>query len=247
MVVFGRSKEANDRLLGRRYDTRGVTTMFGKLATSRGRKIRALMAGGLVLGVGSAATLAAWTDTEWVWGGDGTGNNLGTSSFEIEQNVWDGAGGTANWTNREVSPGGELTFAVDAADLTPGDTVYAPMQLRTAADSDGGDVTLDGAVNLLAPDVALFDALVYGARFDVGRADCTAVGFAANGTELVASGSSLATGSGATSFALVADGANTVGAEVDVCFAVTLPDIPANQALQGEEARPAWAFQGISN
>ncbi|MGO2139648.1 MAG: SipW-dependent-type signal peptide-containing protein [Leucobacter sp.] len=36
-------------------------------------KARALLAGGLVLGVGAAVTLAAWTDNEWVRGVFGTG------------------------------------------------------------------------------------------------------------------------------------------------------------------------------
>jgi len=56
------------------------------------RRIFAVAAGGAALGVGVAATLAAWTDTEWVFGGDGTGGpGVGTSTFAIEQNLRDRA------------------------------------------------------------------------------------------------------------------------------------------------------------
>ncbi len=52
------------------------------------RRIFAVAAGGAALGVGVAATLAAWTDTEWVFGGNGAGGpGVGTSTFAIEQNT----------------------------------------------------------------------------------------------------------------------------------------------------------------
>jgi predicted ribosomally synthesized peptide with SipW-like signal peptide len=201
------------------------------------------MAGGLVLGVGSAATLAAWTDTEWVWGGSGAGDNIATSVFELEQNT---AGDTPVWVNEETAPGGQLSFGLGATDLTPGDTIYAHVQLRAAADSDAGTVTLDGAVDQVAPSDALFAALVYAANSGVTLANCNAAGFA-TGTTLVAAATPLTTGSGATSITVTAaPDAVTPGTPVDLCFAVTLPDIPANQALQGQEAQPAWAFQAIS-
>jgi predicted ribosomally synthesized peptide with SipW-like signal peptide len=130
--------------------------------TPRRGKVRALLAGGLVLGVGSVATLAAWTDTEWVWGGgQGDGDNLGTSTFEMEQNT---TGDPDGWEQQESAPGGQLRFSVNATNLVPGDTVYAPLQLRVIAGSDGGVVTLDGAQAFGSTDQALFDALVYEAK-----------------------------------------------------------------------------------
>ena len=52
------------------------------------RKVMAVAAAGLVLGVGASVTLAAWTDTEWVFGGNGAGGpGVGTSTFEVQQST----------------------------------------------------------------------------------------------------------------------------------------------------------------
>ncbi|WP_380165852.1 SipW-dependent-type signal peptide-containing protein [Jannaschia sp. R86511] len=209
-------------------------------------RARALLAAGVVVGVGAAATLASWTDTEWVWAGNGSddGPGLAASIFEVQQNLWDGADGAANFVDRETAPGGQLDFTLDAGRLTPGDTVYAPMQLRTIADSDAAELTLDGAV-LGSGTTAFFEALRYGVRTDVPRAACTAAGYGSAGAQLVPPGTVLATGSGSATFALDAGGVGTPGAAVDLCFAVTLP-AGVSTTLQGQGAPPQWAFQGLS-
>ena len=216
--------------------------------TGRGwAKARALLAAGVVVGVGSAATLASWTDTEWVWGGNGSPDapGMAASVFEVQQNVWDGAGDTEAWYDRETSPeAGELDFTVAAASLTPGDTVYAPMQLRTVADSDPATLTLDGAT-LRDGSTDFFSALRYSVRTGVPRGSCSASAFASTGTSLVPAGTALGTGSGATTFALAAGSTSTPGTAVDLCFAVTLP-AGASSDLQGQGASPQWAFQGLS-
>lgn len=215
--------------------------------TPRRGKVRAVLAGGVVLGVGSIATLAAWTDTEWVWGGgQGDGDNLGTSTFEMEQNA---TGDPGDWVQAEDSPGNKLRFSVDATNLAPGDTVYAPLQLRVVAGSDGGLVTLVGAQAVGDTDPLLFAALEYEVRTGVPLADCNAAGLADTGTVLVPPGSPLSTGSDANAFELdAAPSESTPGEIVELCFAVTLPeDERDNQDLQGAIAQPAWAFEAISS
>lgn len=213
--------------------------------TRRGAKVRALLAAGVVVGVGAAATLASWTDTEWAWAGNGSGDDpgLGASMFDVQQNVWDGAGDGANFVDRETAPGGELDFTVRASRLTPGDTVYAPMQLRTIADSDAAELTLDGAA-VGTGDADFFAALRYGVRTGVARGSCSAAGFG-GGRTLVPTGTVLGTGSGATTFALAAGDDVTPGEAVDLCFAVTLP-AGSPSSLQGKGASPQWAFQALS-
>ena len=44
-------------------------------------RVRALLAGALVLGLGGSVTLASWTDTEYAAG------SFGASSFQTESNV----------------------------------------------------------------------------------------------------------------------------------------------------------------
>lgn len=208
--------------------------------TSRRRgKVRAVLAGCAVLGFGAAVTLAAWTDTEWVFGGgEGDGDPIGSSSFEVQQNVWDGPGGAANFVDRETQPGGQLRFAPGALALTPGDTITAAMQLRTVANSDPGDIKLNGAVtNGLANQ--LFDTVTYAAYTGVSQADCGTQTIG-GGTILVAPGSPLTTNGGST-FAVVGNAA----AAVDLCFVITLP-ANAPDSVQGLTIAPAWEFTGIS-
>ncbi|MFD5598993.1 SipW-dependent-type signal peptide-containing protein [Leucobacter sp. NPDC058333] len=88
-------------------------------------KARAILAGGLVLGVGAAITLAAWTDNEWVTGLFGSGN------FGIEGST----DGTA-FTDHETEAGAAvLNFQVGADNLAPGDAVYAGFAVRLEQDS----------------------------------------------------------------------------------------------------------------
>lgn len=80
-----------------------------------GTKAKAILAGGMVLGVGAAITLAAWTDTEWATG------LFGSGSFGIEGST----NGTA-WSDNPVTGApASLSFAVGADNLTPGSAVYA--------------------------------------------------------------------------------------------------------------------------
>lgn len=226
------------------------------------KKVVALSAAGLVLVAGATVTsLAAWTDTEWIFGGaDANDPGVGTSEFEVQQNVTLDSGvaaaDAANWVDRETSPGQQIDFGVEANSLTPGDTVYAFVRLRTVADSDAGRLTLNPAVPNTEPDPvvpnggtdeALFEALDYEARIVTSPTNCNEAGFAGPGTSLVPAGSPLATAG--TSFDLVADGAevaNNAG-EKTVCFALTLPaNEPDIDTLQGLSTTPVWNFTAIS-
>ncbi|GAA0310146.1 SipW-dependent-type signal peptide-containing protein [Kineococcus aurantiacus] len=212
----------------------------------RWARARALLAGGLVLGVGGTVTLAAWTDTEWVWGGADGGGNVQTATFAIEQNVWNGTSGAAQWRDgADRSSAGQLDFTVDAARLVPGRTVYAPMQLRTKAGSEAGCVQLDGAA-LAAGSPAgaqvLYDALRYTVVTGVGKAACTA------GTFTLPSSLSARqvvdaplTTAGTQRVPLAADGPSGSGGAVDLCFAITLP-ATADNTTQGKSAQLFWKY-----
>lgn len=103
-------------------------------------KARALLAGGLVLGVGAAVTLAAWNDSEFA-----------TGTFEAGTFGIEGAadGGTfAEHTAAESAA--NLTFEVNATTLTPNDVVYAGYAVKLIETSNyAADVNvvsaLDGA------------------------------------------------------------------------------------------------------
>ncbi|WP_240793171.1 acyl-CoA dehydrogenase [Arthrobacter crystallopoietes] len=213
------------------------------------KKAVALSAAGLVLVAGATVTsLAAWTDTEWVFGGADGAQSVGTSSFEVEQNVTNDTTDPSLWVNRETAPGGQIDFSAEASSLTPGDTVYAFVRLRTEAKSDAGELTLNAAVPGDKSSIALFDALTYQAAVVPDSASCNETGLATPTQSLVAAGKGLTTGSGTATFKLDADGA-TLGAagEKTVCFALTLPATHASgDALQGLSATPIWNFTASS-
>lgn len=209
------------------------------------KKAVALSAAGLVLVAGATvSSLAAWTDTEWIFGGAGGKPGIGTSSFNVQQNV---TADTSSWTDQESRPGGQIEFSTQASSMTPGDTVHAFVRLRTAKGSDAGDLTLNADVPFTSSSTLLYNALTYQAGRVAGPAACNAAGLAASvaaDEQLVAAGSKL-TVDGSSTFTLQADSGN----EETICFALTLPDTAenaANKKLQGQTATPVWNFEAIS-
>lgn len=201
-------------------------------ATNRSTKIKAMLAGGLVLGIGAAVTLASWTDQAYV------AANFGTSAFNIQVQTPESNG----WVEADLDEGADataLTFAVDlAGDLQPGDTIYAPLDLQTDGTSVAGTVTLEGATAPDAGEGGLFDALTYTVT-ELG-ADATC-GPDATGTALVTD-AGLATPSGDGAISLGAEGANPS----NLCFAVTLPEGADTPELQTQTTTPLWRFAAES-
>ena len=96
-------------------------------------KARAILAGGLVLGVGAAITLAAWTDQEWAKGVFGSGQ------FGI-QGATDGS---TFAEHPDQASAATLNFQIGADRLAPNDTVYAGYAVRLApGTTNQADVTV---------------------------------------------------------------------------------------------------------
>ncbi|PZF53289.1 acyl-CoA dehydrogenase [Curtobacterium sp. MCSS17_008] len=219
---------------------------------SRRTKIFALVAGGALVVGGVGYTLASWTDTEWVFGGNGDdGAGVGTSTFEVEQNVT-GAPYTAGWAQSETNPGQAMTFTAEALALSPGDATYAAVALRTVAGSVAGDVRLasavpaDGVTAADADDV-LWDALQVRVAVTATTTTCDAAAFA-DPASVIADGA-LATTGASVAQTLAANSASTQA----YCFEVSLPPNPTLPAgttvdqLQGRTAAPAWEFAAESS
>jgi hypothetical protein len=203
---------------------------------NRTQRIAAILASGLVLASGAVATsMAAWSDTEWVVGGVGTAPGISTSIFQVQQNTT--AADEGAWVDEPDSPGGVIAF-VDASGLTPGDTAYGFVRLRTVEDSLAGVVTMQPAAHT-GPD-ALYDALEYGAGLVATPAECAAGQFGAGDDTLVAFGAAL-DAAVAPTFSIAEDAQS----EMIVCFAVTLP-AGAPASLQGLTTLPEWVFQSES-
>lgn len=225
-----------------------------KSSAKKRAKIMAILAGGLVIGVGGSFTLASWTDSEWVFAGDGTGGpGVGTSTFEVQQDASNPPAGTFN--DFETNPGDALSFGIGALALSPGTTTYAPVALRTTSASIGGTLDLKAAVAatgitatvpavLDGPGTGLWNALTLQVVVDDAPYTCDAAAMSAK-TPVVAAGSTLST-AGAVTRTLDAASGNTQY----YCFAVTLP-VPgtpgAFDSLQGHVVAPAWEFAATSN
>jgi predicted ribosomally synthesized peptide with SipW-like signal peptide len=234
-----------------------VTPSLKKRSTKQ--KAFAVLAAGLVLGVGATVTLAVWNDSEWVVGGTaGVGGDpgtpgVGTSAFEVQQNT-SSPFVAGDWIDEESNPGGSLIFTPGALSLTPGDSVYAPVALSTADGSVAApSVRLSGAVNAtniptVDPDALLAGALqlrvvvATGAR-DAAPAACTDAAFGAAATYVVGSATTSAAlnTAGATVNALTADSGN----QLNYYFEISLPDDAAD-TLQGRTVAPAWQFVSAS-
>ena len=239
-----------------------MATTTREETTTRRRRVLALAAGAAVLGLGATASFAAWTDTEWVFGGTGAdAAGLGTSTFEMEQS-FDGA----DWTQNEAQPGESMTFSAGALTLSPGDETFAGVAVRTIDDSIAAtnldllpaiarvdEAGASEVTGLVDDDDALFDALqvrVAMKSFAAGETDFTCDDSVfADGTYTLSSatpeGLGAATLTGAT---LAADAAS----EQFYCFEISLPDtlVPAAgltvDDYMGRAAAPKWAFASES-
>ncbi|MBM6591340.1 MAG: SipW-dependent-type signal peptide-containing protein [Brevibacterium sp.] len=194
------------------------------------RRIKAVLAGGLVFGIGAAATLAAWTDTE-----EATGSfKAGTFSIDLSVDA-------SNWNNTST-----MTF--NATGMYPGSKVYAPVFIRTTPDT-----TIDGELKILSGGTGstsgIAGALVYRAvtsSYSTGGYTCSASTFTAS-ADYVYGGTSATTnlsekdrqGAGSQ---LVGKASSSVRA---YCFEVTLPtDTPS--VAQGTSASNTWTFTANS-
>ncbi|WP_181036377.1 SipW-dependent-type signal peptide-containing protein [Arthrobacter sp. B1805] len=204
-------------------------------------RIRAVLAGALVLGVGGSLTLASWTDTEYASG------SFAASSFSIESTTSSPYSADGPWTINETAPGATLSF--NATGMYPGSTAYAPIALRTRTGSLAGTASLGPAAVTNPPGTAaplLGDALVYRV---VRSETCSAAVFASGAVFVVGSataGRPLTTGQNAGVVNSLAPATPTApGASTRFCFEVSLPPGAAN-ALQGKSASAIWQFSAVS-
>jgi hypothetical protein len=220
--------------------------------TRRFRKVAALAAGGALVVGGLGYTVAAWTDSEWVYAGDGTGGpGIGTGTFEVQQSVTSPY--TAGFADYETAPGRGTLFSPGPQTLSPGESVYSGVALRTTATTTvPADVQVRAAVPATGITVtdaggSLFSALtvrVATVEVTAGGAapTCTAAAFTAPTT--IATGALATTGATATQRLAAASGTTQF-----YCFEVTLPASAATSAsttLQGRTAAPAWEFASTS-
>lgn len=146
----------------------GTSSASGRNLFTKGR---AILAGGLVLGVGAVVTLAAWNDSEFATG------EFGAGEFSIEGST-DGSTFSEHATSDAAAT---LNFEVNADNLTPGDAVYANYSVQLTSNSNyAADVTVTPTVEQAADNFTV--GYVY-----TTSATCDAAAFAAGTDANVAS------------------------------------------------------------
>lgn len=189
--------------------------------SDRRRMLLALIAGGVVLGVGTAVTLAVWNDSEFATG------TFSSGQFDLQGST-DGAA----FDSSPAAPGKTLTFELAADALSPGAVVYAPFAVQLSSDSDyAASVTLAQQVG------GTIGAGLSYSVYDVGTfgATCSAA-TPPTGTALVADRAATAAGT-VDAFDLTAAATPT-----NLCFVVT-----AGSGLpQGATGTVTWEFAGTS-
>ena len=196
------------------------------LATPRASvKVRAALAGGLVLGLAAGLTLASWTDAERV------GATFTASSFDLQTSLQG-----ATFTNATTVTG-------NVSGLYPGSLAYISLKVKTAAVSTGGTVSLSAAANSTGLDAVL--------RYRIVRtaAACTSAAFTGSPTYVVGSGVPAyqqvnAALSATPGLALTANG----GTEVDYCIELGMPATGVSQATYaGASGTVSWNIIGTSS
>jgi len=195
----------------------------------RSRMIRAILAGGLVLGVGTAVTLAAWNDSEFATG------TFRAGVFDLE--------GSTDGTDFDQHASGAgaatLSFTLNPTSLSPGDVVTAPFALRLAEGSTtAGDVvigtpTSTGTVTNLTYEVVRVATV----------GDCSASATDTTGTSLITAETAMTAVAGPNTFELEPGATEDDPGDAQVlCFKVTA----GGGLVQGQSGTVTWQFTATS-
>ena len=201
-------------------------------------RARAILAGALVLGVGAAVTVAAWTDNEYSEG------SFSATTFTTESSV--NFGGT--WADNIASPGATMTFST--AGMSPNTFRYGSLWVRTKPASDSGSLTLTAPTIVDTPATAptLSSVLLYRVITTAAITACDASLFTAGASYIVGSSAgpvALTTAGGSTAVAAAAS-ATLPGTPTRFCFEVTLPASAPN-TVQGKATSAVWRVNATSS
>ncbi|WP_455835167.1 SipW-dependent-type signal peptide-containing protein [Pseudarthrobacter siccitolerans] len=190
--------------------------------TARAPKVRAILAGGLVLGIGAAVTLAAWNDSDFAKG------TFSAGVFNLQ--------GSTNGTAFQENPAGTpatLDFTLNPENLAPGDTVVAPFAVRLDGTStNGASVTVSTETS---------DGNLTGLTYSLTRS--TNFGCTEPITSTLVSAQPLGSTPADVAFTLSQGAeADEAGAPANLCFRVT-----AGPALvQSQTGSTTWEFAAES-
>ena len=197
------------------------------------RKVKAILAGGLVLGVGAAVTLAAWNDSESASG------QFAAGTFNLQGST---TSGIAGFSDHDTVGAAAFVFDLASYDnITPDEALYESFWVRLAANTtSGAALNLAGITAGAGGNEANFSYEVY--RLAAVGTTCDSAGVA--GGTLIGSGATLSAYTAVASSPLAIGTPTTdPGAALNLCFVVTAE----STLLQGTGASTTWEFEAVSN
>jgi predicted ribosomally synthesized peptide with SipW-like signal peptide len=189
-------------------------------------RVRAALAGGLVLGVSAGLTVASWTDAEY------TSASFTASSFGMQSSVNAAAFTTSATLNASVSG------LYPSATLTSGNA-YVSLRVKTTASSVAGQVRLSAA----AATGSLAPVLRY--RI-VQAATCNAAAFTGSPAYVVGGASSYQAASSALSPTAALSLAAAAGTGRDFCIEFSIPTGTSQATYGGASAVVPFTVSGSS-
>ena len=196
---------------------------------SKSRKVKAILAGGLVLGLGAAITLAVWNDSEFVTGTFGAGHF----------NVQGSADGTTFADHTPIGSAATLSFSTGFNNLSPSQTVASPYVLHLDKDTTTGATV---SVNSATSSGTAAGDLTYKIVEVASVLGCTPA--ATGTTTIVPAGTALSSVASAVPFTLTKSATlgTAPGADVFLCIQVT----PSTTLVQDTTAVGTWEFLATS-
>jgi predicted ribosomally synthesized peptide with SipW-like signal peptide len=190
-------------------------------------RVRAILAGGLVLGVGAVMTLASWNDSEFIKG------TFTASGFSIEGSL----DGTVYSDHSPIGNAAILVFTAPATALSPGDIVYAPYAVRLDSTStSNGTVTVTSAATSGVV-AGLTYSLVKTSTFSCNQSS------AAAGVVVIPAGTAVGVVPASTTFPVAMGAGSDAGAPEELCLVVT-----AGETLtQLQTGTATFEFAAVSN
>ncbi len=202
---------------------RNTSTETGENRDRR-RKVAAVLAGGLVVGVGTMATLATWNSAEYASG------TFTAGKFNLQGSVDQTA-----FSDYESAPGAGLSFSTPVSALTPGDTVYAGYALRLDKNSsNAGAVVVSAQAGTGDVSNLTYSLFTTNAK---GCSDTSTIV-----TKVVADGTAVGTVGSPTTFTVAKPSGGSDGAPVYLCFKVTA----GSSLQQGQTGTATWKFTATS-
>lgn len=193
-----------------------------KCASPR-RKVAAVLAGGLVLGIGAATTMAAWTDSQQATATFAAG--VFTLVSSVDGSAW-----------ADHAQGNPAVLALGTSGMSPGDSGFGYLDVKTSSASTlGGTVVLEAATAGFSSDAGMVSALEFRAKALAAGATCDATALAGSAFVAVTSAPAIAPQT------IKAAGNDALRYCLEVRMVAN-----ADDAVQGKSANMIWTVRGTS-